>query len=557
MSQSEMSDSEMEYSDQMSDVSEYDSDLSSFEDEDYDPEDDVALPSLSSPAAPSDSDDEMENEDYREVSSPEKPYPFPFLFQELSGPKHMPPPDSPPIAYFYLFFTSTLLSLMVEETNRYAQQVINGMGNNVPSNLKNWTKVSVPEMKGFLACILNMGLIKKPTIASYWSTSSSQSTPWFGKMFPRTRFYHLLRFFHLVDNTKFPGLGESGYDPCAKYQPLVDHANRVFRHHYTPHQEISVDESLVGTKIKTSRMQYLPEKKHHQWGIKFWMLCDSVSKYCLGFFTSKRARSQQEEHGISEFGLGYTVVRKLLEIGMYPNKGYHVFVDRYFMSVPLVHHLYSLQTYITGTVRRNGKMLPQQFKKKFAAGETSYFRSGPILACGFRENKSENNPVFLLSTYALARDIEVIRNGKAELKPEIIQNYNEYIWGVEMPYMMIFAELAERRTVKYWKKVAFNIIARMMLNSYILYKENFAGPEKLKSQFAYNVAVIESLAKDWGAMKSIPDDPRGPMDLRKLPEKKESRCCVCTSLGLKRRSRTVCTRCNRGLHPECFPKHKC
>jgi hypothetical protein len=23
-------------------------------------------------------------------------------------------------------------------------------------------------------------------------------------------------------------------------------------------------------------MQYLPNKHHHRWGIKFWMLCDSV-----------------------------------------------------------------------------------------------------------------------------------------------------------------------------------------------------------------------------------------------------------------------------------------
>ncbi|XP_023216812.1 piggyBac transposable element-derived protein 4-like [Centruroides sculpturatus] len=525
--QSQMSDSEIEYSDQMSIASESDFDLSSFEDgddlhsekdvtspspsslssfeDDYEPEDDVASPSSS--AAHSDSDDEMEDEDYREVFSPEEPYPFPFIFQEESGPKHMPPPDSPPIAYFYLFFTSTLLSLMVEETNRYAQQVINGMGNNVPSYLKDWTKVSVPEMKGFLACILNMGLIKKPTIASYWSTSPSLATPWFGKMFSRHRFYHLLRFFHLVDNTKLPSLGESGYDPIAKYQPLVDHANRVFRHHYTPHQEMSVDESLMGTSL----MQYIPNK-HQRWGIKFWMLCDSVSNYCLGFFSFKRDKSQQEKHSISKFGLGYTVVRKLLEIGMYLNKGYHVFVDRYFTSVPLVRHMYSLQTYITGTVRRNHKMLPQQFKKKFAAGQTSYFRSGPVLAYGFRQKQSQKNPVFLLSSHAWARDVEVIWNGEAKLKPEIIQNYNEFIGGVDTSDVMLYAYLDERRTVKYWKKVAFNIIARMVLNSYILYKENFAGPGKVKSRFSYNVAVIESLEEEfkaWNLIINNPEEPKG------------------------------------------------
>ncbi|XP_023216792.1 uncharacterized protein LOC111619320 [Centruroides sculpturatus] len=230
-----MSDSETEYFDQMSNISEYDCDLSDFRDEDCDCddeyEDDVPSPTITQPAAPSDSDDEMEDEDYSEILSPEEPCPLPFSFQELSGPKHMPPPDSPPIAYFYLFFTSNFLPLMVKETNRYAWQVKNGMGNNAPSYLKDWTKVSVPEMKGFLACILNMGLIKNPNIASYWSTSYLSHSSWFGEMFSKQRFSRLLRFFHLVDNTKLPGRKESGYDPGAKFQPLLDHANRVFRHH--------------------------------------------------------------------------------------------------------------------------------------------------------------------------------------------------------------------------------------------------------------------------------------------------------------------------------------
>jgi hypothetical protein len=37
--------------------------------------------------------------------------------------------------------------------------------------------------------------------------------------------------------------------------------------------------------------------------------------------------------------------------------------------------------------------------------------------------------------------------------------------------MMLYTYLDERRTVHNWKKVAFNIIDRMVLNSYILYRE--------------------------------------------------------------------------------------
>nr|CAD7397962.1 unnamed protein product [Timema cristinae] len=75
--------------------------------------DDDNVPDLRNPAVlnMSDSDEnDMDDEDYREILSPEQLLPIPFPFQELSGPKHMPPPDSLPIAYF-LFFTDFILSL--------------------------------------------------------------------------------------------------------------------------------------------------------------------------------------------------------------------------------------------------------------------------------------------------------------------------------------------------------------------------------------------------------------------------------------------------------------
>jgi hypothetical protein len=56
-------------------------------------------------------EDNMDDEDYREILSLDQPFTLPFQFQELSGPKHMPLPDSSPSAYFYLFITALILSL--------------------------------------------------------------------------------------------------------------------------------------------------------------------------------------------------------------------------------------------------------------------------------------------------------------------------------------------------------------------------------------------------------------------------------------------------------------
>jgi hypothetical protein len=176
-------------------------------------------------------------------------------------------------------------------------------------------------------------------------------------MFTKHCFSYLLCFFHLVNNKGLPDPGELDYNPCARYQPLVDNVNRVFRHHHSPHQEISV-ESLVGTKNKTSLMQYLPNKHHHFWGIKFLMMCDCV-QLLPGIFHIQRGQvsGRQGQHPKERPGVHHH--EKLLEIGRYLNKSYHVFVNSYFMSVPLVCHLHQLSTHITGTVRRSGKLLPE------------------------------------------------------------------------------------------------------------------------------------------------------------------------------------------------------
>jgi hypothetical protein len=52
--------------------------------------------------------------------------------------------------------------------------------------------------------------------------------------------------------------------------------------------------------------------------------------------------------------------------------------------------------------------------------------------------------------------------------------------GIDSADMMLYTYLDETWMVHYWKKVAFNVIARMVLNSY-------RGPGKLKSRYVYSV----------------------------------------------------------------------
>jgi hypothetical protein len=161
------------------------------------------------------------------------------------------------------------------------------------------------------------------------------------------------------------------------------------------------------------------------------------------------------------------------------------------------------RTYITGTVRRNRKLLPHQLKNKFTVAQKMYCRSGPLLMRFPQQEITKKNPVILLSSHVTAQEEEVQgrHGGNPQIKPKITTSYNKFMGGINSSDMMLYTYLDERHTVRYWKKVAFNIIARMVLNSYILCKENYKGPGKLKSRHNYSVSITESMGEEWLALK--------------------------------------------------------
>ena len=64
-------------------------------------------------------------------------------------------------------------------------------------------------------------------------------------------------------------------------------------------------------------------------------------------------------------------------------------------------------------------------------------------------------------------------------KLSVIQSYNNYMGGIDTSDVMLYTYLDEKRTVKYWKRICFNIFSRMILNSYMLEKSSGAESKEL------------------------------------------------------------------------------
>ncbi|KAK3104018.1 hypothetical protein FSP39_023714 [Pinctada imbricata] len=218
---------------------------------------------------------------------------FPDEIQTFSrpmGPVRALTPDvnANPIDYFNSLVTpsdsASLMELLVRETNRYAEQFLSDPGYDPKPNSRShdWHETDIEEMSAYIGLILSMGILKKPSIESYWQEKESTwlfQTPGFSAVMRRDRFQLISKFLHCNDNTTYIPRGQDGYDPCHKFRPVLDLVNKTFPKAYNLARDLTVDESMVGFKGRNDIVQYVPAKKSHQWGAKFFVLCESDTGY--------------------------------------------------------------------------------------------------------------------------------------------------------------------------------------------------------------------------------------------------------------------------------------
>lgn len=116
---------------------------------------------------------------------------------------------------------------------------------------------------------------------------------------------------------------------------------------YSTHRELSVDESVTGTKCRLSFIQFM-KAKTTKWGVKVWICAVSRNGYISVFdiYTGK-----DPSKPLHPKGLGYDVVMHLTE--NYYRKGYLLFTDNFYTSPILWKDLLDKKIYLTGTVRTN------------------------------------------------------------------------------------------------------------------------------------------------------------------------------------------------------------
>ncbi|KAF8786052.1 PiggyBac transposable element-derived protein like [Argiope bruennichi] len=248
------------------------------------------------------------------------------------------------IDFFRHYFDDTVMKLITEQTNLYQRSIYPEDASGARSS--NYLPVTEEEMFVFFALTILMGIIKKPKIKMYFSTNPMLATPFFNSVMSRDRYVAILRCLHFAS---------SDAKKIGKLQPVLDKIIENFKSAYTPERNISIDESLLLWKGRLGFRQYVPAKRS-RYGIKLYKLCESKSGYIYNFiiYTGKDTVLKET------LGLyGERVVKSLLE--ELSGQGYHLYIDRFFMSPSLADELFGLQTNTCGTVMRRRKGMPENF----------------------------------------------------------------------------------------------------------------------------------------------------------------------------------------------------
>lgn len=372
-----------------------------------------------------------------------------------------------------------------------------------------------------------------------------------------------LRFKQIMGYLKLcnPKLQVNPEKKLQKIELLYEYIRGKCKKLFQPGKNISIDERMVRNKGRYSFRQYIRDKPT-KWGMKFWVLADSVTGYTYDYslYLGKTATP------VSKFGLAYDVVMNLVK--SLTGRGYRLFFDNFYTGVELLRTLVTLGIRACGTVRTNRKGFPtklrdiKSFEKKSKRGGMRWCRDGDVLTMQWKDNKT----VSLMSTIHTAagtatatrrcKENGQFRNLDVRM-PELIRDYNMSMGGVDKSDQLINKYHSLRKTNKWWKTIFFHLIDIARVNSYILFQEfrrqNPGIPELKRTSRYGQLDFTEELIRQLGEIddkENIPGEskPKKHFTHHAIPHMSDQRgnCKLCYEKEKKERKTFVtCSECTQ------------
>ncbi|XP_076034197.1 uncharacterized protein LOC143020994 isoform X3 [Oratosquilla oratoria] len=391
-----------------------------------------------------------------------------------------------PFQCFQKIFPDKIYEHVANETNKYAIYMIKKK-QPLPrrSPFHAWTDVSVGEIKAFIAIEMAMGLVRKPSLRSYFAKLCLLTeTPGFGSILSIARYKLIRSCLHFVDNKE-----KKKDDRLYKIRPILNIVKGLYTEVYISNKEVSVAETMFKFKRRLFWKWYLPPKKSSaEWGIKVWSLCDARTGYLLKF----EVYAGKTKDLNTNVGAGELVVMKLLE--EFENKGHVVYMDNFFSGVQLFQKLLKRKTGACGTVCPNRRGLPSEMKKiKKKNGEAPTFwrsQDRSMIAYSWQDSGRFNMLSTVGDTSTIQTSIRSKEGDRVVDKPSLQKQYNRFVGGVDLFDQLCASYPFNHRSKKWYHSIWHFIIEIALINSSICYN---IQNKKSMSQVFFRQKIINGL----------------------------------------------------------------
>ena len=455
-----------------------------------------------------------------------------FEFNKEVGLRIQMPAEASPIDYLKLLITDELITDICISTNFNAGCKIDSAGPLRRRSIwKKWRQVSKDEMRKFIGLVLHMGLVSMPTYKHYWKKDKLFQNNFFPSVMSRERFQLIMRFLHFGERADFVG------DRLSKVKMLIHHLNDTMSELYVPDKNLSLDESMMLFRGRLIFRQFIKNKRH-KYGVKYYELCsDDGLILRISIYSGD---SQATNGRIAGMGKTADVVLELMEDFLC--QGYHVFTDNYYNSVQLTHHLTTLGTYLSGTLRKDRVGLPQEIiKRKLRKGQFTWATNQEVVVSKWKDKREV---LTISNAHHTPQLIEVQgKNGKAKLKPNIVNDYNKHMSGVDRSDQMLSYHSALKKTVRWNKKVGIHIMEMLVHNAWMLFKKS--GGKITTADFKQQ--AVEWLVGEIATPKHLQPVANFhhlfPMPASGKKNTPTKRCCLCSTPAKRKETRYICLFC--------------